>query len=175
MFLKILAYLGSRGTLTCRVKPSVKWWMWSQNQPQTDPGHTKWGSLHRSCCLTPPYSESYHCIKRDQTLVCPWPSSQKCQNWWQNLYAREFFFLPWCTIMIWRWTHLLNLNEEAVDVISGVGGVQVFLVLLNLFCYELVDFAVDFLQGMMRPRQTSHQPGKGIVELKVVEVRSLVE
>lgn len=63
-------------------------------------------------------------------------------------------------------THLLNLIEEAVDVISRVRRVQVSLVLLNLLGNELVDFTVDFLQGLMRPRQMSHQPGEGIVELQ---------
>lgn len=63
-------------------------------------------------------------------------------------------------------TRLLNLIEEAVDVISRVRRVQVSLVLLNLLGNELVDFTVDFLQGLMRPWQTSHQPGEGIVELQ---------
>lgn len=63
-------------------------------------------------------------------------------------------------------TRLLNLIEEAVNVISRVRRVQVSLVLLNLLGNELVDFTVDFLQGLMRPWQTSHQPGEGIVELQ---------
>lgn len=65
-----------------------------------------------------------------------------------------------------RAAHLLNLSEETVDVISRVRRVQVPLVLLNLFGSERVDFIVDFLHGLMRPRQTSHQPGKGVVELQ---------
>lgn len=63
-------------------------------------------------------------------------------------------------------THLLNLIEEAVNVISRVRRVEVSLVLLNLLGNELIDFTVDFLQGLMRPRQMPHQPGEGIVELQ---------
>lgn len=69
-------------------------------------------------------------------------------------------------------THFLNLIEEAVNVIPRVRRVQVFLVLLNLLGDELVDFAVDFLQGLMRPRQMSHQPGEGVVELRSGEARN---
>lgn len=61
--------------------------------------------------------------------------------------------------------HLLDLVQVTVDVVSRDGGIQTVSVLLYLFFYEVSYILVDALQRLVWPRQTPHQPGKGVVKL----------
>lgn len=62
--------------------------------------------------------------------------------------------------------YLLNLVQEAVDVVSWVWGIPVLFVLLNLYSYEVLHIVPDALDCLMRPWQTSHQPWERVVKLQ---------